>query len=51
VEPERGQLGIYDNLYKVFNELYPSLQVFLSLSAGVNSEADEQMAGDNKITI
>lgn len=33
VEPEREQLGIYDELYQVYKELYPSLKQFFALSA------------------
>jgi xylulokinase len=34
VEPEEEQLTIYDELYQVYKELYPSLKQFFALCAG-----------------
>jgi xylulokinase len=40
IEPEDELLGTYDELYQVFNELYPSLKSFFALSANGRSRAD-----------
>jgi xylulokinase len=34
VEPENNLLSIYDELYRAFGELYPSLKQFFAISAG-----------------
>jgi xylulokinase len=46
VEPEHGQIKTYDELYKVFNKLYPALKTFFALSADGRSIGE-----DNKVTI
>jgi xylulokinase len=51
VEPEQGQLRIYDEVYKVFNQLYPSLQSFFTLSAVESAKLEEQVEEDNKVIV
>jgi xylulokinase len=46
VEPENDQLSIYDEIYKVFNELYPSLQSFFDLSARQSIKDRERLDED-----
>jgi xylulokinase len=47
VEPEDAQQGTYDGLYKVFNELYPSLKHFFSISAGQSDIGGEKIETEN----
>jgi xylulokinase len=51
VYPEQGPLRIYDEVYKVFNELYPSLQSFFALSALASSKVGELVEEDNKVIV
>jgi xylulokinase len=51
VEPEQGHLRIYDEVYKVFNQLYPSLQSFFALSAVESAKVEEQVEENNKVIV
>ena len=51
VEPEEELWRTYDGLYRVFNELYPSLQSFFALSAGARSRAAQLKEEENKVII
>jgi xylulokinase len=47
VEPEEGLQETYDGLYQVFNELYPSLVHFFSISAKQSAKGGEQFETEN----
>jgi xylulokinase len=51
VEPEEGPVKTYDELYQVFNELYPSLQSFFALSATARSRANKVKKVDSEVFI
>ncbi|MDR4949752.1 xylulokinase [Neobacillus cucumis] len=51
VEPEEGPVKTYDELYQVFNELYPSLQSFFALSSTARSRANKVKKVDSEVLI
>ena len=51
LQPEQSHLRIYEELYKVFNELYPSLKSFFTLSARRSSETGEKIEEDQVVII
>ncbi|MBM7656396.1 xylulokinase [Neobacillus cucumis] len=51
VEPEEEPVRTYDELYQVFNELYPSLQSFFVLSATARSRANKVKKVDSEVLI
>ena len=51
LQPDLSHQTLYNDLYKIFNELYPSLQSFFALSNRQNSEAGKQVKEDEAVII